>query len=60
MKELDKRIFQHRRNLYEEEDSPKPTKRELLKEELIAALVKELGAGKDKEKRIRKIVNRFL
>lgn len=30
------------------------------KENLIKALVKELGSSKDREKRIRKVVNKFL
>lgn len=30
------------------------------KEELIRALVKELGSGRDREKRIRKVVDKFL
>ena len=30
------------------------------KEKLIQALVKELGSSKDKEKRIRKVVNKYL
>ena len=30
------------------------------KEELIKALVKELGNGRDREKRIRKVVDKFL
>lgn len=30
------------------------------KEKLIQALVKELGSSKDKEKRIRRVVNKYL
>lgn len=46
-----------RRERYEEQDCEnKNTK----KERLIQALVKELGSSKDREKRIRRVVDEYL
>ena len=46
-----------RRERYEEQNCEnKNTK----KERLIQALVKELGSSNDKEKRIRRVVNKYL
>ena len=46
-----------RRERYEEQDCEKKNTK---KERLIQALVKELGSSKDREKRIRRVVDEYL
>ena len=43
----------------EKNTPPNPNTKEYKKEQLIQALVKELGSGRDREKRIRKVVNKY-
>lgn len=43
----------------EDEMPPNTNTREYKKEQLIQALIKELGTSRDKPKRIRKVVNKF-
>lgn len=43
----------------EDEMPPNTNTREHKKEQLIQALIKELGTSRDKPKRIRKVVNKF-
>ena len=54
---LDDYFHKKNRERYENENSENTNTK---KERLIQALVKELGSSKDKEKRIRKIVNKYL
>ena len=60
---FDKRLADHRREaieaVQEKNTPPKPNTKEYKKEQLIQALVKELGSGRDREKRIRKVVNKY-
>ena len=60
---LDKRLSDHLRETYESTEQknipPNPNTKEYKKEQLIQALVKELGSGRDREKRIRKVVNKY-
>lgn len=54
---LDGYFYKKNRERYENENRENTNTK---KERLIQALVKELGSSKDKEKRIRKIVNKYL
>lgn len=54
---LDDYFYKKNRERYENENSKNTNTK---KERLIQALVKELGSSKDKEKRIRKVVNKYL
>lgn len=54
---LDDYFHKKNRERYENENNENTNTK---KERLIQALVKELGSSKDKEKRIRKVVNKYL
>ena len=54
---LDDYFYKKNRERYENENSENTNTK---KERLIQALVKELSSSKDKEKRIRKVVNKYL
>lgn len=56
-KSLDDYFYKKNRERYENENSENTNTK---KERLIQALVKELGSSNNKEKRIRKVVNKYL
>ena len=60
---FDKWLADRQREAYEAAEQknipPNPNTKEYKKEQLIQALVKELGSGRDREKRIRKVVNKY-
>lgn len=54
---LDDYFYKKNRERYENENRENTNTK---KERLVQDLVKELGSSKDKEKRIRKVVNKYL
>lgn len=54
---LDDYFYKKNRERYEKQNNENTNTK---KERLIQALVKELGSSKDKEKRIRRVVNKYL